>query len=185
MVASGRQTSTTRTYAATATLGTPAGTNLSQVPVTLVNAAASFHGAVQLQGVSHPPASADVTISALQLVTQSGVGSVNLTIPFLQSPASTLTLPTLAGCAPATPCALFDVAVPPANVVFGQFNASGTTYSQSPGLVSYSVEGTPFVALSGASPDCNPSFASVAVSNVAAGTSQDLSTQPLSFSVCQ
>jgi hypothetical protein len=189
IVASGLRTDTKATYAPTAALAVSSATALGQVPMTAVssspNQAASLSGAVQMQGISNPPASADMTISALQLVTSSGLGSVNLTIPFLQSPASTITLATQAGCTPNTDCAVFNLVVPPANVFFGQFSAGGTSYSQSSGLVTYSAEGTAAVPGSGGSADCNPSFAAAPATNVTPDANVNLTNQPLAFTSCQ
>jgi hypothetical protein len=66
----------------------------------------------------------------------------------------------------------------------GVFNPAGTPYSQSPGLVNYSVEGTAFVPLSAATPDCDPSFLSFSVSNVTPAAALDFTTLPLSFNGC-
>jgi Domain of unknown function (DUF4382) len=189
IVASGLRTDTNATYAPTAALAVTSATSLGQVPMTAVpsspNRAAALSGAVQMQGISNPPVSADMTISALQLVTSSGLGSLNLTIPFLQSQTSTITLPTQAGCVPSADCAPFILVVPPANVFFGQFSPGGTTYSQNLGLVTYSVEGTAAVSQSGGSADCSPSFASVPVTNVNPDASVNLTNQPLVFTSCQ
>jgi Domain of unknown function (DUF4382) len=189
IVASGLRTDTKAAYTPTAALAVNSATALGRVPMTAVpstpNGSASLSGGVQLQGVSNPPASADMTISALQLVTSSGFGAVTLTIPFLQTQASTITLPTQAGCAPNTNCAAFNVAVPPANVFFGQFSSSGTSFSQNLGLVTYTVEGTASVPESGAVADCSPSFAAVPVTNVNPDTNVDLTNRPLIFTSCQ
>jgi len=189
VVASGLRTDTNATYAPTAALGVSPATSLGQIPVTAVpsspNTSAALNGGVRMQGISNPPASADMTISALQLVTSSGLGSLNLTIPFLQSQASTITLPTQAGCAPNTDCAVFNLVVPPANVFFGQFSPGGTTYSQNLGLVTYSVEGTAALSESGGAADCSPSFAAVPITNVNPDANVDLTNQPLAFTSCQ
>ena len=189
IVASGLRTDTNATYAPTAALGVNSATAMGPVPMTAVpsspNTSAFLSGGVQLQGTSNPPASADTTVSALQLVTASGLGAINLTIPFLQTQSSTITLPTQAGCVPNTDCAVFNLAVPPANVFFGQFSSGGTTYTPNLGLVSYSIEGTATVPESGGLADCSPSFATVPVSNVNPNTNVSLTGQPLVFTSCQ
>ena len=188
VVASGLRTDTVATYAATATTSVQAGNNLGAVPMTAVpgvpNTAAIVLGMANSSNVSFAPTSADVTISALQLDNPLG-GFTSLTIPLLQSPASTTTVPTQLGlCAPNTDCAAFNLVLPPANPMVGVFNPAGTSYSQSSGLVMYNIEGTALVPLSGATPDCSPSFQAVPVI-VTAGNTVDTTNQPLSFTQCQ
>jgi len=194
VVAGGMRTDTGAAYVATATLSVPAGSALGQVPLTIVagapNTSASVLGNTSTSTyVSNvpQPTSADVTVSALQLVTPSGAGAINLTVPLLGASAATLTVATQSApsCPLNTDCASFAATIPPASPSVGVFNAAGTQYFQSPGLVNYSLEGTAFVPLSAAAPDCDPSFQFFNVSNVTPAAVLDFTTLPLSFNGCQ
>ena len=194
LVADGLRSDNGAAYAATATLSVPAGSALGQVPLSLVagapNTSASVLGTTSTSSfVSNlpQPTSADVTVSALQLVTPSGAGAINLTVPLLGASAATLTLATQSAptCPVNTDCASFAATITPAPPNTGIFNAAGIQYSQSPGLVNYSVEGTAFVPLSAATPDCDPSFQFFGVSNVTSAAALDFTTLPLSFNGCQ
>jgi hypothetical protein len=194
VVATGLRTDTGAAYAATATLAVPAGAALGQVPLTLVagapNSSASVLGAASTSAyVSNSPqaTSADVMISALQLVTPSGVGAINLTVPLLSAPAATVTLATqpATSCPLNAGCANFGLAITPAAPSVGVFNPAGMQYFQSPGLVNYSVEGVAFVPLSAATPDCDPTSQFFNVSNVTPAAALDFTALPLSFNGCQ
>ena len=110
-----------------------------------------------------------------------------MTVPLLGASAATVTLATqpAPNCPLNTDCASFGATVTPASPSVGLFNAAGTQYSQSPGLVNYSLEGTAFVPLSAATPDCDPSFLFFNLSNVTPAAVLDFTTLPLSFNGCQ
>ena len=193
VVAGGLRTDTGAPYAATATLVVPAGTALGDVPLLLTaqtNSGTTISGTATTSTFvnnSAQPTSADITISALQLITVNVTGATNLTIPILGAPAAALNIATQAAltCPANTDCAGFSVLVSPANPNFGVFNSAGTQYSQNAGLVNYSMEGTAFAPLSAAAPDCNPSFQSSNVNNVTPGEILDFTMLPLSFNGCQ
>jgi Domain of unknown function (DUF4382) len=193
VVAGGLRTDTGAAYAATATLGVPVGSALGAVPLLLTgapNSGTTVSGTATTSTFVNnapQPASADVTISALQLMTVSGVSTTNLTIPLLGAPASTLNIATQAAftCPANTDCAGFSALVSPANPNVGVFNAAGTQYSQNAGLVNYSMEGSAFAPVSAAAPDCNPSFQAFNVNNVTPAEALDFTTLPLSFTGCQ
>jgi hypothetical protein len=193
VVAGGLRTDTGAAYAATATLAVPAGTALGNVPLLLTgqpNSGTTVFGTATTSAFvnsSPQPTSADVTISALQLITLSGTGATNLTIPILGAPAAALTIATQAAltCPANTDCAGFSALVTPANPNVGVFNSTGTPYSQNAGLVNYSMEGSAFAPLSAAAPDCDPSFQSFNVNNVTPSEILDFTTLPLSFNGCQ
>jgi Domain of unknown function (DUF4382) len=187
VVASGMRTDTNATYGATATLSVPGNTNLGQVPMTAVSGnglTAAINGSIDISGAT-PPSSVDITVSALQLIASSGLGGTNLTVPLLASPSATASIATPSGCISGMQCAPFSIALPAATPVIGQFNSSGTTYNPTSGQVNYSVEGDAFIPLTGGTPDCSPSFQSIQTTNVTPGASQDLTSNPLSFSGCQ
>ena len=193
VVASGYQTTTLATYAATATLtvqGANPATDLGLIPMTAVTGspktAATVLGATNSSTTGGLSAtSADVTVSALQLSTISGTTA--LTIPLLQSLASTVTVPTEPGgaCPTNTDCATFNLTLAPANTFVGVFDPLGTVYSQDGGTIAYSVEGTASLPLSGATPDCSPSSLQQSVTNVNPGSNQNITSVPLSFFACQ
>jgi hypothetical protein len=191
VVASGLRTDTGAAYAATATLNVQAGDNLGTVPMIAVpgssNQPAPVLGLATSATASFQPTSADITISALQLATVSGAGSLNLTIPLPAAPASTVTVATQAGgtCPTSTDCALFGLQLPPANLNLGTFSASGTSYVQSSNIVDYTVEGTAFTPLSAGAADCSPNFETLNLANVLPSTLQDVRTSPLVFGSCQ
>jgi hypothetical protein len=191
VVASGLRTDTGAAYAATATLSVQAGATLGAVPMIAVpgspNQTAPVVGLASSANASFQPTSADVTISALQLATVSGIGTLSVTIPQPEFPASTVTVPTQAGgtCPTSTDCATFGLQLPPANLNLGTFSASGTSYAQSSNIVDYTIEGTAFVPLSAGTADCNPNFQTLNLTNVLPSTTQNVTTSPLTFGSCQ
>jgi hypothetical protein len=151
---------------------------------TLPATPAGVLGAVNSAAAVGQPAAADVTISALQA---SGLGSQVVTVPPAGGFASTTNVPTQAGvtCPSGNDCATFEIALPVASPLVGQFSTTGTSYVQSAGVPSFQIEGTSFAPLSGATPFCAPSFQSMNTGSLTPGGVLDLTPTPLNFNGCQ
>jgi hypothetical protein len=186
VVASGQRTDTGVSYGATATMGVTAGAVLGTVPMLAVNALpatpASVLGSTNTAVAAAQPAQADVTISALQ-----AGGPVALTVPLIGGSSSTLNVPTQpsASCPSGTDCADFQLTLPAASPVTGQFSPSGTSYFPGAGVPSFQIEGTSFSPLSGGLPFCSPTFSSLNTGLLTPGGVLDLTPTPLSFTGCQ
>jgi hypothetical protein len=175
-------------FAATVTLSVPQGKDLGKVPMIAVagvpNTPAAITGAVDTSnGFSHPT-SADISLSALQQVPQNA--ATGMTIPPITgvNAATVVQATGNSGSCPANfDCSAYSFNVPPANPNVGTFSSSGTAYTQGNGAVSYSIEAIPFAPLSGATPDCSPSFLVFGPASVLPGGS--VSAQPLIFGGCQ
>jgi hypothetical protein len=164
-------------YNATIVLNVPAGTALGKLP--LVAETGVTPGPGTIQGVvtsanSGAGASIDAAMSAFQTIALSGGGSRDVAIP-LQGASTvniaTVATPASAVCAANTFCEQYTLIVPASNPSFGTFAASGTTFSvPAPGNVLFKVEARAFRPLSGGTPTCSPSSASV---------NQDSTSQPL------
>jgi hypothetical protein len=187
VVGSGLRTDTGASYAATVTLGVTAGANLGSVPMVAANplpaTPAGVLGSVNSSAPGAQPVAADVTISALQA---SGA-SVAATIPPIGGIASTTNVDTQSGtsCLSGTDCAQFEIAVPSASPVVGQFSSGGTQYVQSGAVPSFNIEGTAFAPLSGATPFCSPNYQFVSLTQPTPGGTVDITSTPLSFVGCQ
>jgi hypothetical protein len=186
VVASGLRTDTGVTYGATATMDVTAGASLGTVPVLAVNAvpasASTVLASTNTAVAAAQPAQADVTITALQ-----AGGPRAITVPLIGGPSSTLNLATQpsASCPSGTDCADFQLSLPAASPVLGEFSPSGTSYIPSAGTASFQVEGTTFAPLSGASPFCSPTFSGLNTGLLTPGGVLDLTPTPLSFTGCQ
>ncbi len=162
-------------YNATTVLNIPNGTNLGAIPLqpeTGALAPATLQGFVTAT-TGTAPASADVSVSALQTVSF-GSPAVNrqVTIP-LESIAATQTTSAVASiglisltssttCPTGAPansnCAQYTLVVPASNPSVGVFNSSGFTYSTpAPAPVPFTVDARAAIPNSGGMPDCSPS----------------------------
>jgi len=175
-------------FAATVTLSVPEGKDLGKVPMIAVagvpNTPAAITGAVDTSNGFSQPTSADISLSALQQVPQNAATGITIP-PITGTNAATVVQATQnSGSCPANfDCSTYSFNVPPANPNVGTFSSSGTAYTQGSGAVSYSIEATPFAPLSGATPDCSPSFLVFGPASVSPGGS--VSAQPLIFGGCQ
>jgi hypothetical protein len=176
------------TYASTVTTGVQPGNSLGNVPLIAVpgpnTAAAVLAGSVSTQSASNMSTSADITVSALQQFVGSS-GAITATMPLAPYSAATLALETQSGasCAANTACASFNLPVAAANPNVGAFSASGTTYAQGSGAVSYTVDALAFVPQSGGTADCTASEQKSAALTVTAGA--NVSAGNLAFTGCQ
>jgi hypothetical protein len=176
------------TYASTVTTGVQPGNALGNVPVIAVSgtstAPAILAGTVSTQNGTNGSTSADITVSALQQFA-SGSSALTATMPLAADSASVLSLETQSGssCMPNTACVSFNLPVAAANPNVGAFSASGTTYSQSSGSVSYVVDAMAFVPQSGGTADCTMPEQKSTPLTVTAGA--NVSVGNLAFTGCQ
>jgi hypothetical protein len=175
-------------FAATVTLGVPQGKDLGNIPVIAVagvpNTPAAVSGSVDTANGSSQPTSADISLSALQQIPQNAASGITIP-PITGADAATIAQATenSATCPATFDCSAYSFNLPPANPNVGTFSSSGTTYTQGSGSVSYTIEAIPFAPLSGATPDCSPSFLVFGPASVSPGAS--VSAQPLTFGGCQ
>jgi len=178
--------STAAPFAATVTLGVPAGTNVGKIPMVASGASGSaFITALATTSTSLSGAtSADLTVSALQTINANGLTGV--TIPLVGLSSSTLVLATSTTdvtCPLNTGCVAFTIPVAAANPNVGTFTVGGTTYAQGAGTPAYSVDALAFVPQSGAIADCVPVRQVNSGVGVSAGSTTNGGT--LAFVNCQ
>jgi hypothetical protein len=162
-------------YNATTVLNVPNGTNLGPIPLI---AEIGATGPAVLQGVvtattGSAPATADVSLSALQTVPSGTNTTLQITIPLQTIPATnvtpevdstgTISVSSNTDCpatgAPANAnCATYTLVVPASNPSVGIFSASGFTYSTPViGDVLFTVDAQAAKPNSGGLADCMPS----------------------------
>ena len=178
-------------YAATVITGVQPGNTLGNVPLTPALLPASITGMITTS-TGTAPTSADLSLSALQLISVNNA-SVLVTVPLAAQSMSTATVSTAAGfaCPATTDCASYTLSVPAANPSVGSFMANANQSPAAPpgGAVNYTIDAIAFVP--GAAPqlDCSPSEmqASQTSTNtplvVTAGTPTTAAT--LAFTGCQ
>lgn len=175
-------------FAATVTLGVPQGKDLGNVPVIAVagvpHTPATISGTVDTSNGSSQPTSADISLSTLQQVPPSAASGITIP-PIAGVNAATIAQATenSAICPANFDCSAYSFNVPPTNPNVGTFSSSGTTYTQGSGSVSYTIEAIPFAPLSGATPECSPSFLVFGPTSASPGGS--ISAPPLIFGGCQ
>lgn len=186
---------TTVAYGSTVITGVQPGNALGTVPLVAQaggnTTAASITGQITTTTGSAGTA-ADVSLSTLQPVTESGT-TVLVTIPLAAQSAATVSLATAAAasCPAKTDCVNYTLSVAAANPSVGTFSTSGTQQPAVPasGPVAYTVDAMAFVPGGMGAADCSPSEmqASSTSSNanltVAGGASVTAAT--LAFTGCQ
>lgn len=182
-------------YGATIITGVQPGNALGTVPLvaeTGINTTpASITGQITTSAGS-AGTSADIALSALQLVVVTG-SNVLVTIPLAQQSMATAIVTTTSGdnCPANTDCVSYTLAVPALNPSVGTFSTSGSQQpsAPAPGPVDYTVDGQAVVPGSGGSPDCSPSdlqISSTSIGNPLAVTAGETSTAlTLAFTACQ
>jgi len=172
-------------YAATVITGVQSGDALGHVPLTAAGVPASITGQVTTSTGSAGTA-ADLSLSALQAITENGA-PVLITTPLAQQSDATATLTTVAGasCPANTDCASYTLSVPASNPSVGAFSSSGNQTPAPPasGTVNYTVDAVAFVPGSSSTLDCSPSDLQTSPLAVAAGNSVTAAT--LAFKSCQ
>jgi uncharacterized protein DUF4382 len=172
-------------YAATVITGVQSGDGLGHVPLTAAGVPASITGEITTSTGSAATA-ADLSLSALQAITENGA-TVMITTPPAQQSDATATLTTAAGasCPANTDCASYTLAVPASNPSIGAFSSTGNQSPAPPasGVVNYTVDAVAFVPGSGSALDCNPSDMQTNTLAVTAGNSVAAAT--LAFTGCQ
>jgi Domain of unknown function (DUF4382) len=168
-------------YNATVAAGVPGGTNLGAIPLIpetgTSTGPATFQGNVTASTAAPvSPASVDVLVSAIQIITVSGGASLPVTIPTEGISTTNLSLDSSTGCpttAPAnTNCAQYTLIEPASNPSVGIFTSGKVASYSAPaaGDVLFSIRANAFVPLSGGTTDCTPSSITI---------NQDSSTNPL------
>jgi hypothetical protein len=162
-------------YAATVITAVPSSGALGKVPLTAILAPASIMGAITTSTGSSAT-SADLTLSALQGITENG-SNLLVTVPLAAQSASSATLTTAPGmsCAANTDCVSYTLSVPAANPSVGAFRNSGNQSPAAPtaGPANYKLDAMAFVPGAAGQLDCTPSEQQ---------TNQTSSSAPLSVS---
>jgi hypothetical protein len=178
-------------YAATVITGVQPGNSLGQVPLTAAAAPASITGQITTSTGS-AGTTADLSLSALQPITENGI-TVLITTPLAQQSAATATLTTAANgsCPPNTDCASYTVSVPALNPSVGVFSTSGNQTPAPPagGAVDYTMYAVAFIPGSGGTLDCNPSELQTSQTStnapLAVSAGNSLAAANLAFTSCQ
>ena len=146
-------------YSATITTGVQPGNALGKIAMVANTAPGFITGTVTTAG-SSGGIPEDITLSALEPMTLGGV-TVSVTIPLVQQSATVLEFLTVndASCPSGTDCIAppYDIALPAALPFVGAFSASGTTYSQISGSLSYTMDVQAFEPAASTTPTCSPS----------------------------
>lgn len=178
-------------YAATVITGVQSGNALSNVPLTSAAAPASITGQIT-SSTGSAGTSADLSLSALQAITENGA-TVMITTPLAQQSAATATLTTApnASCPANTDCASYTLSVPASNPSVGTFSASGNQTPAPPasGAVNYTVDAVAFVPGSSGTLDCSPSDMQTSHTSANAAlvviTGDSVTAATLPFAGCQ
>lgn len=172
-------------YAATVITGVQSGDGLGHVPLTATGVPASITGQITTSTGSAATA-ADLSLSALQAITENSA-TVLIITPLAQQSDATATVTTAASasCPANTDCASYTLAVPASNPSVGAFSSSGNQTPAPPasGAVDYTVDAVAFVPGSGSTLDCSPSDMQTSPFAVTAGNSVAAAT--LVFKGCQ
>jgi hypothetical protein len=172
-------------YAATVTTGVQPGNTLTEVPLVAQTGTSTSPATITGQVttakslISGTPA--NITLSTLQGISQ----TVMVTVPQVTSTSALLSLATGTNsfCSSNTQCANYTVQVPAMNPNLGAFNASGTTYTQATGSVTFVVDALAFVPNSSNTANCSPSEQKTTAQAVTAGGT--LNAPVVAFTQCQ
>lgn len=171
-------------YAATVITGVQSGDGLGHVPLTAAGVPASITGQITTSTGSAGTA-ADLSLSALQAITENSA-TVLITTPLAQQSdaSATLTTAASASCPANTDCASYTLAVPASNPSVGAFTSGDQTPAPpASGAVNYTVDAVAFVPGSGSTLDCSPSDLQTSPPAVTAGNTVAAAT--LAFKSCQ
>lgn len=166
------------------TNGETTGTASLNAGITGIQGAASFSGSVTSQNSSHAGTVADIQLSALETVGNSGTFTIPL-LPNAQQPSATLAVETAtsSSCPTGTACVNYSMLLPAGGPYIGAYSASGATLAQSSPLGTYVIDGLAFVPSSGGVPDCVPSEQKTPPYILS--SSFNIPVQPLAFAGCQ
>jgi hypothetical protein len=180
-------------FGATVITGVQGGDALGTVPLTKQSgptAAATISGQVTTS-TGTAGAAADISVSAMQLVTMNSA-TVLVTIPLAAASAISSTLTTATGTCPTnTDCATYSMLVPAANPSVGTFIPGGPQTPAPPDLESvlYTIDARAFVVGGGNSPICNPSEMQTSSTSTNASLTVTAATSvtaaPFAFTGCQ
>ena len=155
-------------YNATVVLNVPGGSSLTTIPLIAETGTATGPGTIQgfvtaLNGASG--ANIDAAVSAFQMITLSGGGTRQVTIPLLNTSTQTsmgnIAVLDATTCPAGSPagafCAQYTLIVPASNPNVGSFSAGAVTFTTpASGPVLYSVEARATVPMSGGTSICSP-----------------------------
>ena len=179
-------------YSATITTGVQPGHTLGKVGMVASTAPGFITGTVTTVG-SSGGIPENITLSALEPMTLDGA-NVSVTIPLVQQHGTVLQLPTISdsSCPSGTDCIAppYDIALPAALPFAGAWAASGTTYTQISGSLSYTIDAQAFQPASSSTPTCSPSEKKASVQtdgvtplNPASGAT--VTAKTIAFTGCQ